>query len=55
MGLNEAVRRSGLFVAESRHVDVEIKVHSPDGGVDLGHSHDDGNRHCEWMLRFRGE
>lgn len=55
MGLNEVVRCLGLFVVESRYVDVEIKVYSLDGGVDLGYLYDDGNSFCEWMLRFRGE
>lgn len=37
------------------HLDVKVKVNNPDGCVDLGHSHDDGNRLCEWMLGLREE
>lgn len=37
------------------HLDVQVKVDNPDGGVDLGHPHDVGNRLCERMLRLREE
>lgn len=36
-------------------VDGKVKVDNPDRGVDLGHSHDEGNRPCAWMLRLRKE
>lgn len=53
--LKKALTRSGLFVDGVGHLDVKVKVNNPDGGLDLGHSHDDGNRLCEWMLGLREE
>lgn len=53
--MKEAITGSGLFVDGSGRVDVKVKVNSPDRGVDSGHSHDEGNRPCAWMLRLRKE
>lgn len=54
-GLKEAIIHSGFFVDGSGHMDVKVKVDNPDGGVDWGYSHDEGNRPCKWMLRLRKE
>lgn len=46
MGLKEGITRAGLFVGWKWTLGVEIMMDKPDGGVDLGHSHEDPVSGC---------